>query len=121
MTNIPPAAFPVPVERIRHTRLGIASFVISIAVGVALLLVVVLAGVLAARSGTRPYPGQSLVGALAILLVATDVVAAGLGIAGICQAQTKRVFAILGTVFSLFTIFGTAALIVIGLLYHTMR
>ena len=117
MTNIPPAAYPVPTERIRHTRLGIAAFVISIVVAVVFLLLLLLAGVLAARSGRKPYPGQSLVGAIAILLLAADVVAAGLGIAGICQAHTKRVFAILGTVFSVFTIFGTAGLIVIGLLY----
>ena len=116
---MPPAIAPTPIEDVRHSRLGIASFVISLAVGVTLLALFIVAGILVRRGSPTNYPGQTVVGAIGILLLAADVVGAGLGLAGICQSRRKRVFAILGTVFSLFTIVGTVSLMVVGIIYAT--
>ncbi len=49
--------------------------------------------------------------------MAADVLAVGLGIAAVCQTGKKRLFGILGLVFSGGTIMGTIALIIIGLIY----
>jgi membrane protease YdiL (CAAX protease family) len=121
MLDIPPAINPPASDDIRHSRLGLASFIISIAVGLVLFAVFVIAGVLSHGAAGREYPGQSIVGAIAILLLGSDVVAAGLGIAGICQPRVKKVFAILGTAFSLLTIVGSVVLMIIGLIYAHMN
>jgi hypothetical protein len=103
----------------KHSVLGIASFSISIAVGCLMILLFVAAGVLNAGriEHGREYPGQAIVGLTAILLLAADVVAAGLGIATLCQANRKRLFGILGLVFSMGTVLGSVALIIVGLAY----
>jgi hypothetical protein len=116
MLDTPPE-IPPPVEQRRHSRLGIASFVVSLAIGFSFLLLFIVAGILAQRSPGKPYPGQSIVGVIAMLLFAGDMVAAGLGISGMCQSRVKKVFAILGTVFSILTIIGSVGLIVVGLAY----
>ena len=106
----------------RHSKLGIASFSISIAVGVLMLALFVVAGLLNAGRVQRggEYPGQMLVGFAMIGLVAADVVAVGLGIAAITRPGTKRIFGLLGLIFSSLTILGGAGLVVIGLVYASM-
>jgi hypothetical protein len=52
-----------------------------------------------------------------IFLIAADVVAVGLGIAALCQTGKKRLFGILGLVFSGSAIVGTIVLVIIGLIY----
>jgi len=103
----------------KHSRLGIASFAISIAVGCLMLLLFVIGGLLAAGrvQHGQAYPGQVLVGITAILLLAADIVAVGLGLAALFQPATKRIFGILGLTFSSLTVGGSVLLIVIGLLY----
>ncbi len=103
----------------KHSRLGIASFVISIAVGCAMLLLFIIGGILSAGrfQHGQDYPGQVLVGITAILLLAADIVAVGLGVAALLQPATKRIFGILGLTFSSLTVGGSVLLIVIGLLY----
>ena len=103
----------------KHSVLGIASFAISIAVGILMLMLIVGAAVLNAHRapGSAVYPGQTLVGLAAILLLVADLVAAALGIASVFQEGRERLFGILGSIFSLGTIFGSVALIIVGLLY----
>lgn len=67
--------------------------------------------------GEPAYPGQTLVGLFIIILAAGDAVAAGLGIAALCQKGKNRLFALLGVIFSGMTIAGVVGLIVIGLMY----
>lgn len=117
MIESPPALNPIPVVEIKHSRLGIASFTVSVVVGMGILAIFIIAGILAHRSSGKPYPGQTAVGLILIALLAADVVAAGLGIAGICQSGVTKVFAILGTVFSVLTILGSIGVILIGLFY----
>ena len=63
------------------------------------------------------YPGQEIVGFAVILLLAADLGAIGLGIAALCQPGKKKLFGILGLVFSSGTVLGSMALMIIGLIY----
>jgi hypothetical protein len=109
---------PLSLEK-RHSGIGVASFVISIAVGCFMMALLCVAAILAAQRipGGRTYPGQSVVGLAVIFLAAVDVVAIGLGIAAVCQREKNRLFGILGLVFSSLTIVGVIGLIIFGLAY----
>jgi hypothetical protein len=106
----------------KHSRLGIASFALSLVVGFLILVLFVVAGVLAQRHGTgsEQYPGSVAVGAGMILLVGLDFLAIGLGIAAVCQKERKRLFGVLGLVFAALTVFGAGALIAVGVLFTAM-
>jgi len=82
-------------------ELGIASFVTSIIASVLTFVTFAVAGVLqTSKFGGMEYQEAPLVGLAAIGLVLVHLVAVGLGIAGLFQKETKKTFAILGTVFS---------------------
>ena len=103
----------------KHSKVGIASFVISVGVAILMLAAFVVAGILNQNHIQRgqKYPGQEIVGLAVIFLLAVDVMAAGLGVASLFQAGTKRLFGILGLVFSGLTLLGSVGLIIIGLMY----
>jgi len=103
----------------KHSGIGIASFGISIVVGCLMVALLCVATILNAHriQGNLTYPGQTIVGLAAIFLMAADVVAVGLGIAAVCQTGKKRLFGILGLVFSSSTIVGTIGLMIIGIIY----
>ena len=103
----------------KHSGIGIGSFVISIAVGILMVALLIIATFLNAQrvQGDRQYPGQMVVGLVAIALLGVDVIAVGLGIAAVCQSRKKRLFGILGLVFSSATLVGTIGLIIVGLTY----
>lgn len=110
---------PAPSTEEKHSALGIASFAISIVVGCLLLAVFVTAGIL---NGGRvqhgqTYPGQVIVGFVAIFLWAVDIMALALGIAAVCQSGRKRLYGILGLVLSAATILGSAGLVILGLIF----
>ena len=99
-------------EALSHTapkisRIGIASFVISIPAGVLTLVLFVISGVM---SVDNVMLGFGLIG-----LSIANLVALGLGIAGLFQKERKRIFAILGTVFSSAVIVVTVALVIFGI------
>jgi hypothetical protein len=110
---------PPPLPEEAHSIIGIASFGISVVVGGLTLVLFCLASILTAHRipGERTYPGQTVLGLVMIFLMAADVVAVGLGIAALCQTGKKRLFGILGLVFSSATIVGTIGLVIIGLWY----
>jgi hypothetical protein len=121
MEDVPSAPAPVPpppaAVPLKHSGLGIASFVISLAAGALMLGLFVLAGfvhiasqgALGAHRGTVAVIG---LGVISMLLVHT--VGAGLGIGGICQKDRKKLFAVLGLCFNGFVLAGTIALMIIG-------
>jgi len=89
----------------RHSGLGIASCLISLAAGTGLfgLLVLALIASVAVDRHANIDPRHTarlLFGLLALGLLLLEMVALGLGIAGCMQADRKRLFAILGTVFA---------------------
>ena len=101
----------------KHSSLGIASFVLSLVTGLAMAVVVTVAGVL--ESTTPGGMAESsfsavIIGLFVIFLLGGTLLALGFGIAGCRQKDRKRILAVLGTVFASFTILVTIALIVIG-------
>jgi len=54
-------------------------------------------------------------------LLGADEVAAGLGIASVCQSARKRIFGILGLSFSALTLVGGVGLMILGLIFVAMR
>lgn len=105
--------------QIRHSGLGIASFILSLGGGVLMFLLIVLAGV--AELST---PGGMDEGAPATVMIGLGIIGAGLvelvalalGVAGVLQRDRRRVLAILGLVFSCGALLGTAGLLLLGLL-----
>lgn len=107
----------------KHSGVGIVSFIISLLAGFSMLLVIMIAGVLSAQHpvGARPSPAQGIVGLGMFFLLGMDFVAVALGIACLCQAQRNKLFGILGLVISGFTILGTFALMMLGLMMMHAR
>lgn len=123
MSAYRPPATPVAdphdsAPRLRHSGIGIASFVISCVSTVLIVALVVVAGVIEVST-----PGGMaedsvvaiVIGLMMFFFVFLALIALGLGIAGLFQAQRRKVFAALGTVLSVATVGGAAALVVIGL------
>ncbi len=102
----------------KHSGFGIASFVLSLFAGFGMFVAICAAGVLAARNpqifeGTSPV--AIFTGLAIIAFGALGVLSLLFGIIGCCQKGRKRIFAILGTVFSGMLIFGTLFLMLLGL------
>ena len=96
----------------KHSGVGIASFITSIVVGILIFFLIVVSGVMVA---SMPSEGLFVVvGLFVIALLIADIVALGLGIGGLCQKDRKKIFAILGTVFSSTTLVGTIFLTILG-------
>ena len=72
----------------RHSRIGIASFVTSIAVGSVLLVTLIIAMVMVASSPGGINSRSLVVAVLGLSMIAClfgNLIALGLGIAGLCQ------------------------------------
>ena len=98
--------------------MGIAAFALSISVGILIFAVFVYAGYteVTAPGGVAEHEGTSLlIGLSVIALLGIDLVAVGLGIAGLVQQNRKKAFSVMGLVFSASTIIGTILLILIGI------
>lgn len=101
----------------KHSGLGITSFVLSLLVGLLVFGILVVAGIMEARRPggiAEDSPITILVGLAIIGAMMLDLLAVALGIAGLVQKDTKKVFAILGLIISAVTLFGTIGLIIIG-------
>lgn len=101
----------------KHSGLGITSFVISLLVGVLIFATIIIAGFMSARhpDGMDEKAASTIFIGLAIIsFMLLDLLALALGIAGLFQKDTKKVFAILGIIFSLLTLLGTIGLMIIG-------
>ena len=99
----------------RHSALGVASFIISIAVVILIGCTCILAGVAEANTyGGLDDDTYAVVGVVIVFSLLGDLVALGLGIWGTCMQNTNKLFAILGTCFSGGTILGTLFLMLIG-------
>lgn len=88
---------------LKHSGLGIASFVISITCSVLLFVLFVVAGVieLSTPGGmSEESPEAIMLGLGIIACIVGELVAVGLGIAAVCQNEHKKIFGILGLSFS---------------------
>lgn len=107
-----------PIEP-KHSGLGIASFIMSIFVGLCMFVVFVVAGVLETSTPggmDENSPVAMIVGLCMFGLLFGCLISIGLGIGGLCQTGRKKIFAVLGITFSAIIILGTIALIIIGLM-----
>lgn len=102
---------PIP---IRHSGLGIASFIISMSVIVFDILFLVLTVAATTASLDTGIKMAVLLVFLLIFGVIVNLVGAGLGIAGLFSKNKKRVFAILGTIFNVLTILIFIGIIIAG-------
>jgi len=103
----------------KHSGLGIASFVISIIAALITFVLVVMAGVMAARAGGQmdeQSPQAVVVGCSILAAGFLYLIGIGLAIGGLCQRNCYRVFPILGLILNLVFLLGIAGLMVIGLL-----
>lgn len=101
----------------KHSGIGIASFVISILAGILIFLVFAVAGSLEVSTpgGIDENSTEAIMIGLAIIgLLFFNVLAVGLGIGGLLQKERKKIFAILGTVFSSFLILSVIGLMILG-------
>lgn len=103
---------------LKHSAMGIASFIISLAAGV--FLCCDFSGIVLTPGGTSEadniYSGLNAflgLGLFAILIFI--LVALGLGIVGLFQKNTKKTYAIFGTVISAGLFIGTLFVLILGL------
>lgn len=105
-------------EELKHSGLGIASFIVSIAAGVCIFFTFVIAGAIEATTpgGMNEESATAIIiGLLLVIFLFATLVSLGLGIGGLVQKERKKIFAILGTIFSATITLGTVALIVLGM------
>ena len=105
-------------EEQKHSRLGIASFITSIVSGILIFLVIVIAGVMEASTPggmDEESAGAVMVGLFLFAFLGAALVALGLGIGGLLQKERKKIFAILGTVFSSVSLVVTIFIMILGL------
>ena len=102
-----------------HSKLGISSFILSILCGLGMLVTFIVAGVLeTADPGSMDEESATviLIGFAVIGILFTDIVAFGLGIAGAVQKNTKKVFSVLGIIFSATTVLFSLLLMLVGIM-----
>ena len=105
-------------ERQGQSKLGIAALIISIFTAIGLFILFLIAGVM--ESNTIGGIDEESVGAIIVGLFIfgfafLDLLAIGLGIAGIFQKTRERITAIIGTIISSATLIITLSLIGIGI------
>jgi len=100
-----------------HSGMGIAAFITAVCGAVLMLGLVVIAGIIETTTpgGMEETSMSAILVGLGLMLTALmQLVAFGLGVAGALQADRRRVFAVLGLVFSIGSMLGVVLLMVIG-------
>ncbi|MBN2022695.1 MAG: hypothetical protein JW809_07855 [Pirellulales bacterium] len=113
----PPAFdFAPPPPRERHSRLGIASFVLALLSGFAIVAAFSAIFVMAIDAPQRrPDTLFALaIGTTILASMAVSFVGLALGIASVVQSTRKRVFGILGLVFNTILFFAMCGIMAIG-------
>lgn len=109
----PPGDYMEP----KHSKLGIASFTMSILIALLIFCMFIILGVIESSTPggmDEKSPTAIISGLFIIALLFGDVVAFGLGVGALFMANTKKLFGILGSVFSGLTLLATVVLIIIG-------
>jgi hypothetical protein len=103
---------------LKHSGPGVASFIIALAAGIAVGLSILVAGIVEASRPGALGPGSSgevMIGAVVCLGLLIALVGLGLGIAGVCQSNRKKVFAVIGLIFNGLILLGGGLLALIGI------
>jgi len=97
-----------------HKGLGIASFVISITCLIAMVGLVVVAGV-TTNAGRATPEFNMIIGLSMISTVFVDLIGIVLGIFGAADRSSKKVYPVLGLILNVLVVATFAALMIIGL------
>lgn len=111
----------VPVMEKKHSGMGIASFVTSIVIGLSIMMCYFFIAFKTVASGGSidSHSSFAIVTGLIILgLIMFDMIALGLGIAGVIQKDRKKIYAILGIIISAAMILSVVVLMFIGLAHQ---
>lgn len=101
---------------LKHSGLGIASFIMSLICGLGLFVIVFIASMMSLNGEMDETSSAAMIIGLAMFVfLGLEFIALILGIVGWTQKDRKSVFGILGTVFSAVVIVGMIGLIAIGL------
>ncbi len=98
----------------KHSRLGIASFCIFVGGGL-FATAMITAGMIKLSRTRMGGSGEDIILGGAVLGLLLDLVALGLGIAGLRQKGRKTVLAVLGTAFSTLILLAILALVLLGI------
>tara|TARA_B100000963_G_C22290272_1_gene521094 strand:+ start:207 stop:539 length:333 start_codon:yes stop_codon:yes gene_type:complete len=104
-------------ERQGQSNLGISSLLISLFTAIGLFIIFLIAGVLESNTYggiDEESAGAIILGLFMLGFLFLDLLAVGLGIAGIFQRTRERVTAIIGTIISSATLIITISVIGIG-------
>ena len=106
-----------PFTRLPHSGLGISAFVISLLAGSLMVIAFVMAAALDAQTGglDEDSPGAIVLGLFLVLSGLGQMLALGLGIAGMLQAHRNKLFGVLGTVCAATALLGGGLLMLLGL------
>ena len=102
---------------LKHSGLGIASFIISILAGMILFVCVIIAGAMEASTPggiDEESAGAMIVGLVMFFCFFLEMLAIGIGIGGFFQKDRNKIFAILGIAFSIATCLGIIGLMILG-------
>ena len=103
----------------KHSGFGISSFISSIIIGSGMFLLIIFATIMESSSQEEMSDDSPIAIILGLMLIGSlmlNFVSLGLAIAGLCQKNRKKVFSILGLVFSLLIFLGVTGLMIIGML-----
>jgi len=105
-------------DSLKHSRFGIAAFIMALGVGAFVFLMFVIAGVLSVRAGgelDEKSPEAMFVGLGILAGFALNLISLCLAIAGLCEKRRNKIFAILALVISLIIFVGVCGIFAVGM------
>lgn len=104
---------------LKHSGLGISSFIIAIGVCVLEFVLIIIAGVMESSTPGGVDEDSMLAAILGLVILGglgVNLLGVGLGIAGLVQRDVKKAFSVLGVAFNGLIICGIFMLMVIGMM-----
>ncbi|PTU73397.1 hypothetical protein [Pseudomonas mangrovi] len=104
-------------EQLKHSGLGLASFIISTGAALLIFVLFIAAGAMEASTPggiDEESVGAVVLGLLIILCMFIELIALGLGIGALCQSGRNKIFGVLGTIFSAVIVLLTILVIILG-------
>jgi mannose/fructose/N-acetylgalactosamine-specific phosphotransferase system component IID len=103
---------------LKHSGLGIASFIISLAMGICVFFLLVIAGIMEVSTPggmDEESPAAVIIGLFIIAALIVTLIGIGFGIAGLIQKNRNKNFSILGVIFNTLITLGVIVIMTIGI------